>query len=147
MKIISPERRHKKCILGQSTHQCTVLHNSGFQNSPLSFLLRNAQNQYTLLKGPSPLLHSFLRRNKSSMFLSHVSAMFFLLLLTATSTIAEKCQHPPPAENFSNQLYAGQWFEVVLKLMLVFQVKTFPIPGGEIPDDRRGHFPDWDSLY
>merc|ERR1719400_2925992 len=38
--------------------------------------------------------------------------VYLLLLLAAETTIAEKCLHPPPSENYSNQLYAGQWFEV-----------------------------------
>merc|ERR1711936_984363 len=43
---------------------------------------------------------------------SRMFSLTSLCLLLAATTIAEKCLHPPPSENFSNQLYAGQWFEV-----------------------------------
>ena len=74
--------------------------------------------------------------------MSRLACLF--LLLAAATTIAEKCLHPPPAENYSNQLYAGQWFEVIIKLILA-EWKLFA--GGEISDNRRSHFPDRDSLH
>ena len=67
------------------------------------------------------------------------------LLLATGATIAEKCQHPPPSENYSNQLYAGQWFEVMI--MKFYEAFEHFLPGGEIPDNWRSHFPDRDSLY
>merc|ERR1711971_620847 len=62
------------------------------------------------VKRPQPLAHSnhSSEEPKSRMF-RHISLS---LLLAAGATTAEKCQHPPPSENYSNQLYAGQWFEV-----------------------------------
>ena len=35
-------------------------------------------------------------------------------LLLAATTSAEQCLHPPPSPNYTNALYAGQWFEVQL---------------------------------
>ena len=67
--------------------------------------------------------------------MSRLACLF--LLLAAATTIAEKCLHPPPAENYSNQLYAGQWFEVIIKLILAewklfLQVGKYQTIGGAI---------------
>ena len=60
------------------------------------------------------------------------------LLVLASSTQAENCLHPPPSESFSNQLYAGRWFEVILKAIetlystITFQVGKYQTLGGSI---------------
>ena len=61
--------------------------------------------------------------------------IYLSLLLAAATTIAEKCQHPLPSENYSNQLYAGQWFEVTKSSYIPFQflqVGKYQTIGGAI---------------
>merc|ERR1712158_316877 len=79
------------------------------------------------------------------------SRMFSLtrlcLLLAAATTIAEKCLHPLPSENFSNQLYAGRWFEVGKYQTIggaIFQMGTVCTeanfsPYGEVGDGDIGY--------
>ena len=57
--------------------------------------------------------------------------------MAAETTIAEKCLHPLPSENFSNQLYAGRWFEVIVslsakKISTSLQVGKYQTIGGAI---------------
>merc|ERR1712039_427923 len=69
------------------------------------------------------------------------------LLVLASSAQAENCLHPPPSESFSNQLYAGQWFEVGKYQTLggsIFQIGTVCteanfIPYGEVGDGDIGY--------
>merc|ERR1719209_1042645 len=57
------------------------------------------------------------------------------------------CLHPPPSESFSNQLYAGRWFEVGKYQTLggsIFQIGTVCteanfIPYGEVGDGDIGY--------
>merc|ERR1711915_195697 len=37
---------------------------------------------------------------------------FFIFTSLISSTIGEKCQHPPPAVGYSNALYSGRWYEI-----------------------------------
>jgi len=75
------------------------------------------------------------------------------LLLAAAITIAEKCQHPLPSGNFSNQLYAGQWFEVGKYQTIggaIFQIGTVCTeanfsPYGDVGDGDIGYSSRRDS--
>merc|ERR1711892_61281 len=44
--------------------------------------------------------------------LDHIKMFFFSFILLIPVIIAEKCLHPPPAPNYSNELYSGRWYEV-----------------------------------
>merc|ERR1719285_294547 len=86
-----------------------------------------------MLKGLSLILQSFFSGPKSRMF-RHISLS---LLLAAAAAKAEKCQHPPPSENFSNKLYAGQWFEVGKYQTIggaIFQIGTVCTEANFSPD-------------
>merc|ERR1711872_592607 len=89
-------------------------------------------------------------RGQSKKMVGHTT--LFLMVL-AGSTQAEKCLHPPPSENYSNQLYAGRWFEVGKYQTLggsIFQIGTVCteanfIPYGEVGDGDIGYSSRTDS--
>merc|ERR1711990_959872 len=90
-----------------------------------------------------------LEEPKSRMF----SFITISLLMAAETTIAEKCLHPLPSENFSNQLYAGRWFEVGKYQTIggaIFQMGTVCTeanfsPYGEVGDGDIGYSSRRDS--
>merc|ERR1711884_984004 len=50
----------------------------------------------------------------SSKVLLHsiMKSIFVLAFFFVTFSLAERCQHPPPAPNYKNSLYEGRWYEM-----------------------------------
>merc|ERR1719150_3447659 len=78
-----------------------------------------------------------------------------ILLLVVPVILAEKCLHPPPAPDYSNNLYAGRWYEVgkyqtlggsifqqgTVCTIATFQPYSLAEGGGDIGYSSRKHEP------
>lgn len=53
-----------------------------------------------------------LNTNKFIMGYKKCLPLIFLAAFIIVAASGKKCQHPPPAENFTDQMYAGRWYEV-----------------------------------
>merc|ERR1711915_363449 len=83
---------------------------------------------------------------------------FFIFTSLISSTIGEKCQHPPPAVGYSNALYSGGWYEVgkyqtlggsIFQQGTVCTIATYDpydmeVGGGDIGYSSRKQNPDGD---
>ena len=59
-------------------------------------------------------------------------ALLSVLLVGAVS--AEKCMHPAPSPNYSDELYAGRWYEVESYPLLIFIWHSLQITNGRLAE-------------
>ena len=88
-----------------------VRHQALFDVPYLSFVTAAAYRHLSRYLQPPTLSPPHVHLQSATM---HPSLAPALLLLLAATTSAEQCLHPPPSPDYTNALYAGQWFEVQL---------------------------------